>query len=113
MGDEFIGTFNTDSEVYATKVDGVMNSYKATVNNPNLIPDMNTNVECGFNDWVAGTPKELLGTSCGPDDANVKDVLYIDDTDDPDVLYFGDEDGPTDGNGYPTEIESDVPQERV
>ena len=116
------GNFDLENEVTAdlngadataTEIDFEITSLEATINNQDAIDDFNASEECGFDDWVVGTPKELLGTSCGPDDANVKDVLYIDDTDDPDVLYEGSDDGPLDANGYPTEIDSDTSQERV
>jgi hypothetical protein len=112
LGNEVTGDLN-GADVTATEIDFEITSLEATIYNQDVIDGFNASEECGFDDWVAGTPKELLGTSCGPDDANVKDVLYIDDTADPDVLYFGDEDGPNDGNGYPAEIESDEPQERM
>lgn len=98
--------------VTATAADIVMNTYEGTINNPALVPDFNANQECGFNDWVAGTPKELLGTICVPD-ANLKDVVYIDDTVDPDVWHIGDDEGPVDINGYPTLIDPDLTRERM
>ncbi len=100
------------ADVTATEIDLEITSVKGTINNPDLVPDFNADEECGFDDWVVGTPKELLGTNCFPD-ADLKDVLYIDDTADPDVLYEGSEDGPVDANGYPTEIDSDTSKERL
>ena len=111
LGNEVTADLN-GADVTATEIDFEVTSVKATINNPDLVADFNANEECGFNDWVVDTPKELLGTTCCPD-ADVKDVLYIDDTADPDVLYVGDDDGPIDANGYPTEIDSDDPQERL
>jgi hypothetical protein len=67
---------------------------------------------CGFNDWAVDTPKDLLGTSCGPD-ANTKDIFYINGTADPDVWYGGNGDGPSDANGYPTQIELSSAKERT
>ena len=99
-------------DVTATEMDLVFTSFEATINNPDLIADLNTDEECGFDDWMVDTPKELLGTTCMPD-ADDKDVIYIDDTADPDLLYKGDEDEPNDANGYPTEIEPDTSQERL
>ena len=55
------------SDVTATEMDLVFTSVEATINNPDLIADANTDEECGFDDWVVDTPKELLGTSCMPD----------------------------------------------
>lgn len=112
LGNEVTADLN-GADVTATEMDLEITSLEATIYNQDDIDDFNASEECGFDDWVAGTPKEILGTNCGPDDANAKDVLYIDDTADPDVLYFGDEDGLNDGNGYPAEIESDEPQERL
>ena len=93
-------------------MDLVITSFVATINNQDVADDFNASEECGFDDWVVDTPRELFGEACSPD-ANDKEVLYIDDTVDPDVLYTGDEDGPDDINGYPAEIGSDEPQERL
>ena len=111
LGDELSAAMDS-APVTATKVDIVINSYKGTINNPDLIAGFIADQECGFDNWEVDTPKELLGTTCMPD-ADDKDVLYIDDTADPDVLYKGDEDEPNDANGYPTEIEPDTSQERL
>jgi hypothetical protein len=101
------------ADVTATETDLVFTSAEITINNPDLIADANTEELCGFDNWVVDTPKDVLGTvDCIPD-ADDKDVLYIDDTANPDVLYTGDEDGPDDVNGYPAEIGSDEPQERL
>ena len=99
-------------DVTATEMDLVITSLEGTINNQDEVDDFNTAEECGFDDWVIDTPKELFGTDCSPD-ANDKEVLYIDDTADPDVLYRGDEEGPDDANGYPAEIEPDTSQERL
>lgn len=111
LGNEVTADLN-GFDVTATEMDLAITSAEGTINNPDLIDDLNADEECGFNDWVVDTPKELFGTACGPD-ANDKEVLYINDTADPDVLYTGDEDGPDDINGYPAEIGSDEPQERM
>jgi hypothetical protein len=99
-------------DVTATEMDLVITSFEATINNQDVVDDFNESEECGFDDWVVDTPRELFGEACSPD-ANDKEVLYIDDTADPDVLYRGDEDGLDDANGYPTEIEPDTSQERL
>ena len=111
LGNEITVELNA-LDVTATEMDLVFTSFEATINNLDLIADLNTDEECGFDDWEVDTPKELLGTTCMPD-TDDKDVLYIDDTADPDVLYKGDEDEPNDANGYPTEIEPDTSQERL
>ena len=99
------------SDVTATEMDLVITSFEATINNPDLIADLNANEQCGFDDWAVDTPKELFGSTCSPD-VDDKDVLYIDDTADPDVLYMGDDEGPVDVNGYPTELQPDDTQVR-
>jgi hypothetical protein len=111
LGDELSATMDS-ATVTATKVDIVINSYKGTINNPDLIAGFNADKECGFDNWVVDTPKELLGTSCMPD-SDLKDVLYIDDTVDPDVWYGGEDEGPFDINGYPTDIDPDTAKERI
>ncbi len=111
LGNEVTAT-EDGSDVTATEMDLAITSVEGTINNPDLVADLNAEELCGFDDWVVGTPKEVLGTTCFPD-ADLKDVLYIDDTADPDVLYEGSDDGPLDANGYPTEIDSDTSQERV
>lgn len=111
LGNEVTAT-EDGSDVTATEMDLVFTSVEGTINNPALIAVLNTDEECGFDDWVVDTPKELLGTSCIPD-ADDKDLIYIDDTANPDVLYGGSDDGPLDVNGYPTDIDSDTSQERV
>jgi len=100
MGEELTVTMDS-SNVTATEFDNVFDYSEGTVNNATAAADLNARTECGFNDWVVGVPKNLLGSGCGPD-ANTKSVVYIDDTADPDVMYRGDEDGPLDANGYPT-----------
>lgn len=99
-------------DVTATEMDLVITSFEGTISNPDLVDDFNADEECGFDDWLVDTPKELFGTDCSPD-ANDKEVVYIDDMVDPDVLYAGDEDGPDDVNGYPAELEPDTLQERL
>ena len=111
LGDELSATMDS-TNVTATEIDITINSYKATINNAALVAGINADEECGFDNWVVDTPKELLGTSCAPD-SDFKDVLYIDDTVDPDVWYGGDDEGPFDVNGYPTDIDSDTANERI
>jgi len=98
--------------VTATTIDGVISTYEGTPNNSETASDLNADKACGFADWVAGTAKDLLGTSCEPD-SDFKDVMYVDDTVDPDVWYGGDDDEPLDANGYPTVIELDSKDERM
>jgi hypothetical protein len=111
LGAELSATMG-GSTVTATEADVVMNSYKGTINNPDLVAGFNADEECGFDNWVVGTPKELLGTICVPD-ADLKDVVYIDDTVDPDVWHIGDDEGPVDVNDYPTLIDPDLARERM
>jgi hypothetical protein len=110
LGDELMVAMNSSS-VSATAIDITMNAYEGTINNAALVSDFNARQECGFDDWMANTPKDLLGTACQPD-SDTKDVMYIDDTADPDVGYFGD-DGPFDANGYPIAIDLDSAAERM
>ncbi len=105
LGDELTAT-KDGGDVTATELDIVITSVEYIINNPAEVADFNTDEECGFDDWAVDTPKELLGTDCFLN-ADIKDILYIDDTVVPVALYMGDEDGPLDGNGYPIEIESD------
>jgi hypothetical protein len=111
LGNEVTADLN-GADVTATEMDLAITSFKGTIHNQDVVDEFNANGECGFNDWALNTPKELFGEPCSPD-ANDKEVLYIDDIADPDVLYTGDEDGPDDINGYPAEIGSDEPQERL
>jgi len=112
LGNEVSVPMNS-SIVTATKMDIVMNSYKGTINNSDLVPYFNAENECGFNNWKVNTPKDLIGSSCRPDQ-NSKDLLYIDDTVYPDAFYFGDDDeAPVDANGYPTSIDRDTLMERM
>ena len=87
LGDELTVAMNSSS-VAATEVDIAMDSYEGTINNAALVSDFNARQECGFDDWAASTPKDLLGTVCQPD-SDTKDVMYVDDTADPDAVYFG------------------------
>lgn len=116
----FGGTFTIGDEVTvklsgtnvtATKIDTVFNSAQATVLNPDVLDDINTDQTCGYNNWEVGVAKDILGTSCIAD-TNQKDVIYIDDTVDPDIFYSGDEDEPADENGYPTVIDLNTESER-
>ncbi len=111
LGDELSATMDS-ATVTATEVDIVINSYNGTINNPGLVAVFNAEEQCGFDNWVVDTPKELLGTDCAPD-SDLKDVIYIDDTVVPDVWYGGDDEGPFDINGYPTDIDSDTANERI
>lgn len=111
LGNEVTAELNA-LDVTATEMDLVITSFVATINNQDVVDDFNASEECGFDDWVVDTPRELFGEACSPD-ANDKEVLYIDDTADPDVLYRGDEDGPDDANGYPAEIDPDTSQKRL
>jgi len=111
LGDELTATMGS-ANVTATEIDVVFTSVTGTVNNSASASDLNIDNACGFNNWVAGTPKSLLGTSCFPDSSS-KDNLYIDDVANPDVWYDGDDDGPVDVNGYPTNVDSETSKERV
>ena len=111
FGDEVTASMN-GSNVTATEADVDFSSYTGTINNPDLVAGFNADEECGFDDWVVDTPKELLGTTCMPN-SSIKDVIYIDDTVDPDVWYNGDGEGLLDANGYPTEIDLDSEKERM
>ena len=110
LGDELTATMGS-ANVTATEIDVVFTSVTGTVNNSASALDLNNDNACGFNNWVAGTPKSLLGTSCFPDSSS-KDILYVDDEANPDVWYDGDEEGSVDVNGYPTIIDSDTAKER-
>jgi len=112
LGDEVTASMN-GSNVSATKADIAFSSYKGTINNAAVVSDFNADKICGFDNWVVDSPKDLLGSGCGPD-SNIKDILYVDDTSDPDIWYSGDGDeGPVDANGYPTNIDSDSAKERL
>ena len=111
LGDELTATMG-GSNFTATELDVVMNSFEGTVNNLDTASGLNAEQACGFNDWVAGTPKDLLGTSCGPD-SDIKDLLYVDDTVSADIWYGGDEEGPVDANGFPTSLDSDAAKVRM
>lgn len=111
LGDEVTVAMN-GSNVTATKVDPNISSYEGTINNADLVADFNADRICGFDNWVVNTPKNLIGTSCGPD-SEIKDVIYIDDTVDPNVWYNGDDEAPVDANDYPTEIDSDSAMEKT
>ena len=104
LGNEVTVSMNT-SDVTATEVDPVISSYVGTINNGDLVADFNTNKRCGYEDWVVDTPKDLMGTECGPDSTEIKDVIHVDDTGASDVWYNGDTEGLQDANGYPAEID--------
>ena len=111
LGDEITVTY-VGSNVTATETDVIISSFVGTVNSLDTASDLNTEEECGFNDWAVGVPKELLGTDCAPD-SDFKDVIYLDDTADSDVIYARDNEGPVDVNDYPTNIDSDTTIERM
>lgn len=100
------------SNVTATKIDTVITSAQVTGNNASTIDQLNTEGQCGFNDWVMGVAKDILGTTC-VQETDQKDVIYINDTAEPDVLYTGDDDGPVDADGYPTSLDLDSEAERL
>lgn len=108
------GSFNLGEEVTATLhgydvtasvVDVTHDSVEMTINDGDTVTKLNEDQFCGFNDWVAGQPKEILGSKCAPE-ANGNDLIFIDDLSDPDLLYLGDVDGPTDTNGYPAQLDA-------
>jgi hypothetical protein len=111
LSSELTATMN-GSNVTATRADVAFSSNEGTINNPDLVADFNANEECGFDDWVVDTPKDLIGTDCSLD-SPFKDVLYIDDMGDPDVSYSGDGEGALDVNGYPTVIDLESEAERL
>jgi hypothetical protein len=111
LGGEVTATLS-GSPVTATKVDLVVSTAQLTINNEDMVSDSNSDEECGFDDWVAGTAKDVLGTDCGPD-TSFKDIIYIDDTADPDLWYSGIEDGTLDANGYPTILDPNDPEARM
>lgn len=113
LGSELTATLEA-SNVTATEIDIAWDSYEGTLNNSDTVSQFNTNNECGLNDWVLNTPKDLLESECGPNSLQF-DLLYIDDTVDPDVMLSGDDEegAPVDGNGYPTRIDSDTRMERM
>jgi hypothetical protein len=110
LGEEVTVTMN-GSNVTATRVDPVVSSANATINNATTASIFNAEQICGFSDWDVGTPKDILETDCSPDIS--KGIIYIDDTGDPDVWYNGDEEGPVDVQGYPAVIDLNSAQERT
>jgi len=110
LGDD-VTVEKNGSDVTATELDGVFNSYVATCNSATVADELNDEKACGFDNWAVGVPKDILGSDCQPD-SDFKDVLYVDDTVDPDAWYGGDDDD-LDANGYPTELELDSVQYRM
>lgn len=110
LGDD-VTVEKNGSDVTAKELDGVFSSYVATCNSADVADELNDENACGFNNWVEGVPKDILGSNCHPD-SDFKDVIYIDDTVDPDAWYGGDDDD-LDANGYPTELELDSVQYRM
>lgn len=101
------------SNVTATKVDVVADSYTATIKNSDLITGFNQDKECDFDNWEVNKPKELIeNTKCGPDSTTFKDIVYIDDAADPDLWYGGDDGAGVDADGYPTTLDDSNPAER-
>jgi hypothetical protein len=110
LGGEVTATLS-GSPVTATKVDLVVSTAQLTINKEDVVSNSNSDEECGFDDWVAGTAKDVLGTDCGPD-TSFKDIIYIDDTADPDLWYSGIEGGTLDA-GYPTTLDPNDPEARM
>jgi hypothetical protein len=113
LGAQLTTTLN-GSNVTATEIDITWESYDITPNTQEMVSQFNANNGCGFNDWVLNSPKDLLGSKCGPDPIQY-DLLYIDDTVTPNVMLSGDDDqgAPIDENGYPTSIDADTTMERM
>lgn len=108
LGDE-VTVLMDSSNVTATRLDIVRSLATAEVHNQATADLFNMEQECGFNDWVIGVPKNILGTDC--EDSDNKNVVYIDDTLTPDLMILGDHDSP-DSNGYPTELDIDIEYSR-
>jgi hypothetical protein len=110
LGDELTVAINSSS-VTATQLDVTINTATGTVINPSFIDEMNQDRECGYDDWAVDVSKDLLGTSCDPDQSS-RDVIYVDDTGDRDIFYNGDDDMALDSSGYPTVIDLESAAER-
>jgi hypothetical protein len=111
LGDNLNPTMNS-SNVSAKELDITASAYQATINNSNIVSTANAYELCGLNNWSANTPKDVLGSECGPS-SDLKDLIYIDDTVEPNLLYFGDDEGNYDANGYPTAVDPDTLMERM
>ncbi len=111
LGGEVTATLS-GSSVTATKSDVVFSTAQLTLNNADTASDANSYGFCGITDWIAGVPRNVLGTDCGPE-SSFKDIFYINDTVDPDLWYDSDEDGTLDADGYPTTLDPNYPQARM
>jgi hypothetical protein len=110
LGDELAVTINNTGAT-ATRIDVIVTYATGTINSSSYVDEVNQDRECGYDDWVVGVSKDILGTDCGPDPTS-KDVIYIDDTGDRDLFYTGDDDRALDGLGYPMVIDPESAAER-
>ena len=66
---------------------------------------MNTDLEYGFTNWVAGTQKDTLAVFIdfvGASSVNV--LIYVDDTVQPIRMYLDDSEPPATGSTFPTVV---------